>query len=139
VIAPKLSIKAILINDEGKILVLQRSAQDEDSPGRVDFPGGGVEQDESYVQAVSREIEEETGIVVPVSKLTLTYTFTRHYKAADEARIRLLFVAHVADSTVRLSHEHEAYWWYTPDELTARFANISWGEAVQFLRDHDLI
>ena len=131
--------KALVIGPDGTVLVLRRSPDDEDAPGRLDLPGGGIEPGESYVEAVAREIQEESGITVSVKDLTLGYAFTRYDELKNLQRIRLLYVAHVVDPAVQLSHEHDAYWWRTLDELEKLFAEISWGEGVHFLREHQLI
>lgn len=49
---------AVIINGDGRILVLERS----DIPGSWQLPQGGLDNDEEPYEAVLREIEEETGI-----------------------------------------------------------------------------
>ena len=44
------------------VLLLQRAQTLEDHPGQVAFPGGGIDPDESAVNAALREAEEETGL-----------------------------------------------------------------------------
>lgn len=50
-----------MICDESKVLVIDRKKKD--WPG-VTFPGGHVELGESFVDAVIREIHEETGLKI---------------------------------------------------------------------------
>ena len=50
-------IVAVLINDDGKILMGERS----DRVGSWQFPQGGIERGESPSQAFYRELEEELG------------------------------------------------------------------------------
>lgn len=50
-----------IMQHENKILLLLRSAQETD-PSLWGIPAGKVEKDESDIQAVIREVHEETGI-----------------------------------------------------------------------------
>lgn len=52
------AVGAILINEEGKIYLFNRS----DFPGVWQGPEGGVDNDESPLEAVYREIKEEVGV-----------------------------------------------------------------------------
>lgn len=48
--------------DQEKFLTLRRSAADSKHPGYWDLPGGGVDFGENHLQAIEREIKEETGL-----------------------------------------------------------------------------
>ena len=54
----KLSVGGALLH-EGKILILKRKP-DDFMPNIYELPGGGLESDESLLDALAREIEEET-------------------------------------------------------------------------------
>jgi 8-oxo-dGTP pyrophosphatase MutT (NUDIX family) len=138
-ILSRVTVRALLVNADGKILVLRRSLDDEDVPGRVDFPGGGIEPGESYIEAIAREIEEESGLHVLDDGLRLAYSFTRYDEVSHSIVHRLLYTAHVTDETVQLSHEHDAFWWHTPDEVVRLFSDISWSEALRFTLEHHLL
>lgn len=57
----KLTIMCMVYRDDGSFLVENRLKKD--WPG-LTFPGGHVEDDESIVDAVVREMKEETGLTV---------------------------------------------------------------------------
>lgn len=57
----RVSLKAIIHDDEGKVLLVQ-----EGDPVWT-FPGGGIEHDESEQEALVRELTEEANIVAPFS------------------------------------------------------------------------
>ena len=52
----------IIMNQQGKILLLQRSYQDDFMPGKWGLPGGKIELGESPIDAAARETWEETGL-----------------------------------------------------------------------------
>jgi 8-oxo-dGTP pyrophosphatase MutT (NUDIX family) len=68
----RVSVKAIIKNEAGNILLLQ------EADGQWDLPGGGLEQGEKPHDAVAREVAEETGYTVssvgerPVAFWTVT-------------------------------------------------------------------
>ena len=57
----KLTIMCMLYKDDGSFLVLNRLKKD--WPG-LTFPGGHVEDNELIIEAVIREMKEETGLTV---------------------------------------------------------------------------
>jgi len=59
---PVLVARTAIQNDYGRLLLLQRSHQDNHNPGLWEFPGGKVDSLEEEHQA--RELLEETGLSV---------------------------------------------------------------------------
>lgn len=131
--------KTVVINDEGKFLVLRRSPTDPHAPGRADLPGGGVEEGEEYVVSAVREIAEEAGLIVQPDQLHLAYTMSRLSSRGDTVIVRFLFVAHVEVDTVTLSHEHDAYEWCEAPVFQAALTGTAWGEAIDFLITRGII
>lgn len=59
----RLSVKAIIKDDDGRILLIR------EKDGSWEFPGGGLEHGEKSREGLAREIAEETGLrVVSVSE-----------------------------------------------------------------------
>lgn len=54
-------VVAVIVDEQGRILITQRSLTKQ-LGGLWEFPGGKVEQDESPVQALIREIKEEVNL-----------------------------------------------------------------------------
>ncbi len=125
--------KTVVINPEGKCLVLRRSPTDQHAPGRADLPGGGVEQDEAYAVSAAREIAEEAGISVAPEALQLVYTSTRLASDGGAVIVRFLYLVEIAGSEVTLSYEHDAYEWLEVVHFQAALAGTAWSEAVDFL------
>jgi 8-oxo-dGTP pyrophosphatase MutT (NUDIX family) len=81
--------------------------------GHWDFPKGGIEEGESELDAVIREVREETGItdlkLVEGFRQTISYQFK-----SSEGEINKTVVFYLGSTStfkVTLSHEHRAYAW----------------------------
>ena len=60
---------AVVVERDGKILMLRRGATAPWMPGKWNLPGGTVDPGESAKQTAAREAQEETGILVSNMKL----------------------------------------------------------------------
>jgi len=60
----KQSVAAVIFNDAGKVLSVSRK----DNPNDFGLPGGKVDPYETLCQATSREVLEETGLIVISAK-----------------------------------------------------------------------
>ena len=59
---------AVIFNESGQVLMCHRSDMD-----MWNLPGGGVENGELPIEAVIREVKEETGLDVEIEKLSGIY------------------------------------------------------------------
>lgn len=104
------SEKTILTNmcmvtdGSGNVLVQDRT--DPNWPGLV-FPGGHVEPEESFTEAVIREVWEETGIRVENPKMCGVKQFQT---ASGERYIVFLYKANRFSGELKSSDEGEAQW-----------------------------
>jgi len=60
----RLSMKVVILDDMGRILLIQRSMGSRGNPGKWDFPGGKVDQGETFDEALLREVFEETKLKI---------------------------------------------------------------------------
>lgn len=67
-VSPVLRVSAGLVFDAGRLLITQRPA-DKHLGGLWEFPGGKLEEGESYEDCLVRELREELGIDVRVGSM----------------------------------------------------------------------
>ncbi len=97
-------VNMCMIRDGEKVLVIDR--QKPDWPG-VTFPGGHVEKGESFVDAVIREVQEETGLTIEDPVLC----GTKQFQTDSDARYVVLFYkATHFSGELKSSDEGEVFW-----------------------------
>jgi 8-oxo-dGTP diphosphatase len=91
-IKAKVSVNCIIEKDKKFLLVQQ--ARPSNSRGRWSFPGGKVNKGETFKEAVSRELREETGL----SAIKINYLGCRQEEPYKT--IKHFFVVKVKDSKI---------------------------------------
>ncbi len=101
-------VKALIQKDD-EILLVKRSKNDVHSPGRWSTPGGGVEQNESAIQALHREVREEVDLVISPLKVI----GTKHFIGDDtKSTIVVTYVlCEYISGNVVLNEEHDEFRW----------------------------
>ena len=111
---PQLAVSAGIFRD-GKILLVRRAR--EPSKGVYTFPSGRVEFGESLVQAVAREVREETGLVIEVVGLA-GFREALPAKTGGHGHFVILpFAAHWVANEVALNDELDDARWLVPGHL----------------------
>ena len=63
------SVSAVILNERRELLLQRRSDN-----GQWGLPGGSVEIGESVTEAIKREVQEETGLLIEVMRLVGVYS-----------------------------------------------------------------
>lgn len=131
--------KAIILDDEGKFLLLTRSQSHPKYAGFYDLPGGGIEEGEEPGAGLRREISEETGLVV--DSLAIRYTVTK--KLGEKSFPTLLYIGFVNGSSpdVTLSYEHGTFEWAQLHKLAEVEPQIAptYREALEYLQANGIL
>ena len=100
--------KLVIIDDKGQYLLLHRS--DHPTFGTdPDLPGGTVEDGESSLQAMVREVDEEAGIVITETDAQLLYEGTAYSRHNTHYSLYKVTLKNRPDVVV--SWEHSSYEW----------------------------
>ena len=67
-------VAAVIFDKKGRILVSQRTLNAKLYPGKWQVPGGKVESGENYLEALKREVKEETDLeIVSINNLLIRW------------------------------------------------------------------
>ena len=112
-------VTCAIIEKDGKVLSTQRS-ETMSMPLKWEFPGGKINDGECQEDCLHREIHEELGISVVISRVLTPRT----YKYPAFIITIYPFICRMADGGINL-HEHKALIWLLPEKLH----ELDWAEA----------
>lgn len=90
------AVLGVFINDRGRLLVLERI----DTPQAWQFPQGGIEPEESPLQALEREMNEELGNATLICRRQASYP------------IRYEFPPSLAHTAIAQNYRGQSVWWF---------------------------
>jgi 8-oxo-dGTP pyrophosphatase MutT (NUDIX family) len=114
--------KAVVTLDKSKILLVRKSADDPNRPGKWDLPGGRLKAGEDLDSHLAREVLEETGLRVTPGKLIDLWSW---YMRSNGEFVPVLAVSRfcrlASDEAGPTCHEPDDYLaeqrWFSLDEL----------------------
>ena len=106
----RVSLKAIILNEDGQLLVVQTA------DGMWELPGGGWEHGETMQYCLRREIMEELGVGVSQIDFTTIYPYSSRGRT-QLMRLKLAIPAVVDSQDFKPGDGMVAYKYVTPQEL----------------------
>jgi len=121
---------AFITDNAGRLLVAKRA--NEPAKGTLDLPGGFVDPGETAEEAITREIKEETGLIID----NLAYRFSipniYTYSGFDVHTLDMFFEAKVNETAIVASDDvSELIWMKREDIDPEQFGLISIKRAVK--------
>jgi len=115
----RLTVKAVILDDQQRCLLVRRSAFNHNFVGKWEWPGGKVDDGEDFATALLREAREETSLEIEITGLAGATEFEMPL-----AKVVLVCMkARATGGTLKLSEEHDDFAWATLEELT-RWNNL---------------
>jgi 8-oxo-dGTP pyrophosphatase MutT (NUDIX family) len=115
-ILQRVAAKALIVNDEGKVLILREADTYEEGTkiGKYGLPGGRINPDEKFFDGLTREVQEETGLeVTPIKPLYVGEWFPV-IKGVQNHITAIFYACQATTADVKLSEEHDHYEWIEP-------------------------
>ncbi len=112
----RVAAKAIIVNDEGNVLILRESSTDQErnKVGQWGLGGGRLEPGEVFAEGLKREVFEETGLEITIDKPLYVGEWHPVIKGTPHQIIGIFMICKTASSEVQLSPEHDKYEWIDP-------------------------
>lgn len=109
----KVAVKGVLIKNQ-KMLIVQRSSNDETGAGTWESVGGILNFGESFEDALKREFIEEVGLSIEVQKQLFSTTFLSN---TTRQIVLLALLCTSEEENITLSNEHDQFLWANKAEL----------------------
>lgn len=133
--------KALVLDEEGSVLVLRRSQTHPTMALQRDLPGGQIEPREEPGATLVRELKEETGLTATREAIVPLFAGARVYESTNRVRILYKVQLKARRPEVTISWEHAEAIWLSPDEFFAikdEFQGF-YRDALVYIRKHRLL
>ncbi len=108
-------VSAVIFDEDGRVLLQQRTDN-----GLWGLPGGAVEFGESVLDALHREVREETGLAIEVGRLVGIYSHPDHHQIVTYTDgsvfhfVSVCFACRPTGGALTLGDETSGLAWFAP-------------------------
>ncbi len=115
-IIQKVATRAVIINREGKVLIIKESGKYKDGTqiGRWDLPGGKVNIMEDWQDGLKREVREEVGLEIEIGKPLYVGEWRPTVHGVQFQIIGVFLKCTPKNEDVKLGEDHDAFEWVDP-------------------------
>ena len=108
-----LTVRGIIKNGSGEILIVKRHPKSKTDPEMWELPGGKVERGEFFADALVREIKEETNLDVEIGDFCEAVQNDYSHKRTVQLMMYLVDVK----GEVKISDEHTEFMWASIEKI----------------------
>jgi 8-oxo-dGTP diphosphatase len=115
----RVAAKAVIVNSEGRVLILREAGTyaEGTNTGKYHVPGGRLEPGEAFLDALHREIQEETGLEgVEVGEAIHVDEWRPVINGTQQQIVGVFILCKYKGGDVTVSEEHDEAIWMNPDE-----------------------
>jgi ADP-ribose pyrophosphatase YjhB (NUDIX family) len=117
---PQPTACALCVDGEGRLLLARRAGPPFE--GAWDLPGGFVEEGEHPLDAIRRELREETGLSVEPQDFVGVWMDTYGDEAGAASTLNMYWTARVTGGEPEAADDVSELRWFPPDELPGEYA-----------------
>jgi len=133
---PLATVGGLIYNRKGEVLMIQTYKWN----NKWGIPGGKIQGNEPSLDALRREVMEETGLALDAVRFALVQDCIASPEFYRQAHFVLLnytaLCAPTPDDAVTLNEEADRYRWVTPDEAAALDLNTPTRILLDYVRSH---
>lgn len=118
-------VVGLVTNKQGKVLLTRHPRRGWQSPG------GQVEVGEDLITALQREVEEETGIVISMGKLTGVYSNVKQQSIHFPTWVIFGFLGEKLSGELRTSEESPEVGWFSRDKVLNMISHPTIGDRMK--------
>lgn len=108
-----LTVRAVIKNNDGEILILKRHPMSKTDPEMWELPGGKVENGEEFTTALIREIKEETNLDCEIGDFYEAVQNNYSHKRT----LQLMMYLDNVEGNIKISEEHTEFMWANTDKI----------------------
>lgn len=113
----RVSVKALVRDDQGRVLLARESS------GKWDMLGGGLDHGEEPLEGLTREIFEESGLRLVSMSQAPSYFLTVYNPSKDVYLANVIYEVELENLTIVPSEECEELRFVSPEEAAALTLN----------------
>lgn len=109
-----IAVKCLLKNEDDKYLILKKTQEEnkkDTSSNLYDIPGGRIEYGENVVDALIREIYEETGINITLNNIQKILDATSVVRKDGLHLVIITYLVNIKNTNIKISSEHISFYW----------------------------
>jgi 8-oxo-dGTP diphosphatase len=122
-----LTVRGIIKNDSGEILIVKRHPKSRTDPEMWELPGGKVEKGEHFADALIREIKEETDLDVSVGDFAEAVQNDYSHKRT----VQLMMYLTDIEGDVKISEEHTEFMWASIEKIKSLELSTSFRKVLE--------
>lgn len=131
----RIAAKAIIVNDKNEVLLLREAKTNVDGTnvGKYLLPGGRIEMGERILDALQREVSEETGLAVVIGEPVFVSEWFPVIRGVPNQIVGIFFACKPLTTEISLSVEHDHFVWGNPLDLADYAMADNERQAIQTL------
>ena len=122
-----LTVRGVIKNDDGDILIVKRHPKSKTDPEMWELPGGKVEKGEHFADALVREIKEETSLDVNVGDFCEAIQNDYSHKRT----VQLMMYLSDVKGSVEISDEHTEFMWASIEKIKTLKLSTSFKKVLE--------
>jgi 8-oxo-dGTP diphosphatase len=134
-----ISVRGIVLNEFGEVLLVKRNKKDRYNPGKWELPGGKYAGLKNLEEAVEIHVERETSLIVEAEPGTY-YCHSRGYISEGTYKgrtfLEITLLTKSIAGKVEITKDHTEFIWCSPEEVFSYDLSLESKKAItQYLRD----